>query len=144
MIMFQRYTENARRAIFFSRREAGRLGSHEIRCLHVLLGILNESGTTFLAAGLSGTVQELAEDLRRALPEPGEPIPDHVDLPLSNESKKALLAAAAEAERSGSRDIKPIHLVLGLTQECQDLATILAKHGIEHANMIKLAQESSG
>lgn len=141
--MFEHYTESGRRAIIFARRESGRLGSLQIQCLHVLLGLLNESGTTFLAAGLRGTVQDLAEDLRRALPEPGKPIPDHVDLPLSTECKKGLLVAAAEAERLGSHHIQPIHLALGLVRECQNLAIFLRNHGIEQANLIELARRSS-
>jgi len=141
--MFERYTESGRRAIFFARQESGRLGSQQIQCLHVLLGLLNESGATFLAAGLRGTVQDLAGDLRRALPEARDPIPDHLDLPLSNECKNALHTAAAEAERLGSRHVQPVHLALGLAQECQDLATILSNHGVERANLVELAQRSS-
>jgi ATP-dependent Clp protease ATP-binding subunit ClpC len=141
--MFERYTDSARRAIFFARQESGGLGSQEIHSLHLLLGLLKESGATFLAAGLQGTVQETAEDLRRALPEPGKPIPDHLDLPLSNECKNALQTAAAEAERLGSQHVQPIHLALGLTQECRDLAIILANHGVERANLVELARRSS-
>ena len=37
---FERYTENARRTIFFARYEASQFGSAEITAEHVLLGLL--------------------------------------------------------------------------------------------------------
>jgi|ERR1035438_1523180 ATP-dependent Clp protease ATP-binding subunit ClpC len=41
--MFERYTEKARRAIFFARYEASRSGSPYIASEHLLLGLLRES-----------------------------------------------------------------------------------------------------
>src|SRR5271163_3661203 len=40
--MFERYTEKARRAIFFARYEASQYGSTTIETEHLLLGILRE------------------------------------------------------------------------------------------------------
>lgn len=141
--MFERYTENVRRAIFCARKEAGSLGSPQIDCLHVFLGLLQQSGPMFLAAGLRGTVQGLAEDLRRALPEAREPVPEHIDLPLSNDCKKALSASAAEADRLSGPDVRPAHLALGLMQQCPELALILANHGVERKKLVELARQTS-
>lgn len=41
--MFERYTENARRVIFFSRYEASQYGSPYIEIEHLLLGLLREN-----------------------------------------------------------------------------------------------------
>jgi hypothetical protein len=41
--MFERYTERARRVLFFVRYEASQLGSVSIETEHVLLGLLRES-----------------------------------------------------------------------------------------------------
>ncbi len=41
--MFERYTEKARRVIFFSRYEASQFGSPYIETEHLLLGILREA-----------------------------------------------------------------------------------------------------
>ena len=38
--MFEKYNEKARRALFFARYEASKLGSRVIEAEHVLLGIL--------------------------------------------------------------------------------------------------------
>ncbi len=50
--MFERYTETARRVIFFARYEASQLGSPYIETEHLLLGILREE-TCFAAEMLS-------------------------------------------------------------------------------------------
>lgn len=142
--MFERYTESGRRAIFFARFESGQLGSPQINCVHMLLALAEHSGPMFLAAGLRGTVQALAEDVRRALPEPGEPIPTHFDLPLSNDCKNALLAAVAEADRLGNQSVNPAHMLLGLMQESPELAIILANHGIERTKLAELARQVAG
>jgi ATP-dependent Clp protease ATP-binding subunit ClpC len=41
--MFERYTEKARRVIFFARYEASQFGSPSIETEHLLLGLLRES-----------------------------------------------------------------------------------------------------
>jgi ATP-dependent Clp protease ATP-binding subunit ClpC len=40
--MFERYSENARRVIFFARYEAGQYGSPYIETEHLLLGLMRE------------------------------------------------------------------------------------------------------
>jgi len=40
--MFEKYSERARRALFFARYEASKLGSRVIESEHLLLGILRE------------------------------------------------------------------------------------------------------
>jgi ATP-dependent Clp protease ATP-binding subunit ClpC len=38
--MFERFTEKARRVIFFARYEASQYGSHQIETEHLLLGLV--------------------------------------------------------------------------------------------------------
>jgi ATP-dependent Clp protease ATP-binding subunit ClpC len=40
--MFERYTEKARRVVFFARYEASQFGSTQIEAEHVLLGLIRE------------------------------------------------------------------------------------------------------
>lgn len=54
--MFERYTEQARRALFFARYEASLLGSISIQTEHLLLGLIRE------ATGLIGQIFESAAD----------------------------------------------------------------------------------
>jgi ATP-dependent Clp protease ATP-binding subunit ClpC len=45
--MFERYTEGARRTIFFARYEASNFGSPTIDTEHILLGLLREDKALF-------------------------------------------------------------------------------------------------
>ena len=45
--MFERYTEKARRVIFFARYEAAAYGSPYIETEHLLLGLLRETTEVF-------------------------------------------------------------------------------------------------
>lgn len=128
--MFERYTEKARRAVFFARYEASQSGSPYIEPLHLLLGILHEGAHLFLSAGLSVSAVALAEDCRRALLPTGKKISVSVDLPLSNECRQALTNAAAEAEQMASEPITLQHLTLGVMKASSAVNGILNNHGI--------------
>src|SRR5207244_4186747 len=42
-IMWQRFTERARRVVFFAQEEAGRLGENYVNTEHLLLGLVREN-----------------------------------------------------------------------------------------------------
>jgi len=115
--MFERYTEKARRVIFFARYEASQFGSPYIETEHLLLGLLREDEALtnrFLRshkAVESIRMQIAAHSVMR------EKISTSVDLPLSNEFKRVLAYAAEEAERLTHKHIGAEHLFLGLLRE---------------------------
>jgi len=51
--MFERYTEKARRVIFFARYEASQFGSPYIETEHLLLGLLREDKALTIVSALS-------------------------------------------------------------------------------------------
>ena len=121
--MFERYTEKARRVIFFSRYEAAQLSSAIIDTEHLLLGILREttSVTRLLPSGAPQAIRAQIEARS-----PGAPkIPTSVDLPLSDAAKRVLAYAAEEAERLKHRHIGSEHLFLGLLREKGSVAAQL-------------------
>jgi hypothetical protein len=134
--MFERYTEKARRVIFFARYEASQYGSPYIETEHLLLGFLREDH--FLATkvlGSAGTPPEPSiESIKRKISERGmlgKKFPTSVDLPLSNESKRVLAYAAEEAERLAHRHIGTEHLLLGLLREKKSFAAqLLNEEGV--------------
>jgi hypothetical protein len=132
--MFERYTEDARRAIFFARYEASQFGASAIGALHLLLGLLRESGAMFTLAG-NVSVDAIIEDCRKALPTFGNKTSTSVDMPLTEECKQALAEAAVEAEMQGSRNVTSRHLALGLIEASEDVAAILRKHGLTPENL---------
>ena len=109
--MFERYTERARRVIFFARYEASHYGSPTIEAEHLLLGLLREN-KQFAKRTLSlETVEGIRSKIDARFPH-RENIPTSVDLPLSMESKHILTDAADEAERLGHKYIGTEHLLL--------------------------------
>jgi hypothetical protein len=123
--MFERYTEKARRVIFFGLYEARQYGSPVIETEHILLGILRE--TKSVTVGLPpGAVESIRAqiDARAAI---RKKISTSVDLPVSNAVKRVLAYGAEEAERLNHRHIDSEHLFLGLLREKDCLATELLK-----------------
>jgi ATP-dependent Clp protease ATP-binding subunit ClpA len=121
--MFERYTERARRVIFFARYEASSLASVSIDTEHLLLGLLRERAAMieaiFERAGV--TYQAVQKELEnRALP--SAPVSTAVDIPLSGYAKAALVRASEEATRMESANVDSAHLLLGLLGEPEGLA----------------------
>ncbi len=134
--MFGRYTEKARRVVFFARYEASQFGSPYIETEHLLLGLLREGKTLsnrFLRSpGAVESIRKQIEDHKM----PGEKVSTSVDLPLSNESKNVLAYAAEEAERLGHKQIGTEHLLLGLLREEKCFAAeILHERGLRLSNI---------
>ena len=129
--MFEKYTEAARRSIFFARYEASHFGSRQIEPAHLLLGIMRE--VPELARDWIGDDQGIA-GLRSALeerqPQSAEKIPTSVDLPLSDASERLLAYSAEEAERLAHPCIDAAHLLLGLLRENGPAAEALTERGV--------------
>jgi hypothetical protein len=113
--MFERYTEHARRVIFFARYEASQSGSPVIDAEHLLLGLLREN--RHLQRWLPNTsLEALHSKIDKHLARQA-PTPTAVDLPLSGAAKRVLKYAADEAERLANRHIGTEHIFLGLLGE---------------------------
>src|SRR6476646_4394945 len=129
--MFERYTEKARRVIFFGRYEASQFGSPYIETEHLLLGLLRED-KALTNRFLRGHAQ--VEAIRKQVEDHTilrEKVSTSVDLPLSEEAKRVLIHAAEEAERLSHKHIGTEHLLLGLLRgETSFAARILNEHGI--------------
>jgi acetyltransferase-like isoleucine patch superfamily enzyme len=134
--MFERYTEKARRVIFFARYEASQFGSPYIETEHLLLGLLREDKVLtnrFLQSHAS--VESIREQID-ANTTIREKVSTSVDLPLSNECKRVLAYAAEEAERLGQKHIGTEHLLLGLLREKECFAAqILEERGLKLAKI---------
>jgi ATP-dependent Clp protease ATP-binding subunit ClpC len=115
--MFDRFTEKARRVVFFARYEASQYGSPYIESEHLLLGLLREDkALTNRFLGLPGTGEAIRKEIDQHTTT-REKIQTSVDLPLSNENKRVLAYAAEEAERLLHQHIGTEHLLLGLLRE---------------------------
>jgi hypothetical protein len=129
--MFERYTEKARRVIYFARYEANQFGSPYVETEHLLLGLLGEDKALtnrFLRSDASVESIRIQIEGHTTI---REKVPASVDLPLSNECKRVLAYTAEEAERFSHKHIGSEHLLLGLLREEQCFAaTILRESGV--------------
>ena len=123
--MFERFTEKARRVIFFGRYEASQFGSPHIETEHLLLGILREDRQLTLRCLRSAVPFESIRRDIEARTTTREKVSTSIDLPLSNESKRVLAYAADEADQLSHKHIGTEHLLLGLLREEKCLAAEL-------------------
>lgn len=130
--MFERYTEQARRTIFFARYEASNYGSHTIESEHLLLGLLREDrALRKWILGQSKDEPEIRAEIERRITR-GERFSTSVEVPLSDECKKILNLAAEEADRLAHRHIGTEHMLLGiLRMEGSLAAQILTARGLK-------------
>jgi uncharacterized protein YbbC (DUF1343 family) len=113
--MFERYTEMARRVIFFARYEASVFGAPMIEPEHLLLGLSREDKPLFARFFTNG--KQSIESIRGQIEQRSsskDRIPTSVELPLAPDAKQALHYAHDESERLGDRHIGTEHLLLGL------------------------------
>lgn len=140
--MFERYREDARRAIFFARSEAQQSGSGYIEPEHLLLSLTHDADSKAnqlfsLAAHAAGFRQRLGSHASAKSS-------TSVDLPLSNAGKRVLAYTAEEAERL-ARPIGTEHLLLGLLREkSPDMLAALAAVGIDLHSARNRIREAQG
>jgi hypothetical protein len=123
--MFERYTEKARRSIFFARWEASRFGSPFIEPEHLVLGLAR--CTNIVHEALRADIEKIAVA--------STPTSTSVDLPVSQTLKRAMIFAGEEADKLGHQHIGVEHLLLGLMVDEPDspVPALLRKHGIDRA-----------
>ena len=130
--MFERYTERARRVLFFARYEASQLGSISIETEHLLLGLIREGkGLTsriFARSHLSLVNVRKEIEGRTVF---REKVSTSVEIPFSAETKRVLQLGAEESDRLLHNYIGTEHLLLGILREERSVAaSILMEKGI--------------
>lgn len=129
--MFERYTEKARRVIFFARYEASNYGSRYIETEHLLLGLLREDRSlTKWFPGQGNIEPEIRSEIEKRITR-GERISTSVEVPLSAECKKVLNLAGETADKLGHRGVGTEHLLIAILRvESSMAAQILIARGI--------------
>ncbi len=142
--MFERYTEKARRVIFFARYEASTFGSPYIESEFLLLGLLREDKHVVLSLLRKGDwATVLRQDVEKYI-EKRPRTSTSVDLPLSEHAKRVLAYAAEEADRLSHPYIGTEHLFLGLLREPEShVAKMLTERGVD-ANAVRQTLAKQG
>ena len=131
-IMWQRFTERARRVVFFAQEEAGNLGQNFVSTEHILLGLIRENDCVAARVLIMQNVSlddTRAEVLKQATHGDGRL---GQDMQLTPRAKKVIDLAYDEARQLSNNYIGTEHILLGLIREGEGLAgRVLAKLGVE-------------
>ena len=144
--MWQRFTERARRVVFFAQEEAGRLGENYVSSEHLLLGLVRENDTVAarvleqVGVSLGRIRSEIERQVARGDGRLGQ------DMQLTPRAKRVIDLAYDEARQLNNNYIGTEHLLLGLIREAEGLAgRILFNLGVnlEHTrNVVMQLQDA--
>jgi hypothetical protein len=123
-VTWQRFTERARRVVFFAQEEAARLGGNHVGTEHLLLGLIRESDSfaaQVLIEKMGIAVDRIRSEIARKV------APGHgnlgQDMQLTPQSKRVIDLAGEEAVALGNNYIGTEHLLLGLIRLEEGLAS---------------------
>ncbi len=130
--MWQRFTERARRVVFFAQEEAGRLGENYVSTEHLLLGLVRENDSVAarildrMGVSLGRIRSEIERQVTRGDGRLGQ------DMQLTPRAKRVIDLAYDEARTLNNNYIGTEHLLLGLIREGEGLAgRVLQKLGVD-------------
>src|SRR6476661_770516 len=128
--MFERYTERARRVIFFARYQASQFGSTTIESEHLLLGLIQEDKNIAKRFAPQFPVEGVRDAIAARITI-REEISTSDDLSLSQECQRILAYAREEADELTHRHAGTEHLLMGILREENCLAArFLTEHGL--------------
>ncbi|MDR3708948.1 MAG: ATP-dependent Clp protease ATP-binding subunit [Capsulimonadaceae bacterium] len=130
--MWQRFTERARKVVFYAQEEAGRLGENYVSTEHILLGLVRENDSVAarildrLGVSLGRIRSEIERQVTRGDGRLGQ------DMQLTPRAKRVIDLAYDEARQLNNNYIGTEHLLLGLIRENEGLAgRVLSKLGVD-------------
>ena len=136
---WQRFTERARRVVFFAQEEAARLGENYVGTEHLLLGLVreNDSVAARILDRLGVQLGRIRSDIERQVTRGHGNLGQ--DMQLTPRAKRVIDLAYEEARQLNNNYIGTDHLLLGLIREGDGLAArVLVKLG---ANLERTRRE---
>ncbi len=130
--MWQRFTERARKVIFYAQEEAQRLGESQVSTEHLLLGLVRESDSVAarILERLGVSLQRIRNEVERYATR-GE-ARSHQEMSLTPRAKRVIDLAYDEARQLNNNYIGTEHLLLGLIREGEGVAArILHRLGVD-------------
>jgi len=130
--MWQRFTERARKVVFYAQEEAQKFGEGYVSTEHLLLGLVRESDSVAarVLEKLGVSLNRIRAEVEKQLPR-GDARPAQ-DMTLTPRAKRVIDLAYDEARNLNNNYIGTEHLLLGLIREGDGLAgRVLAKLGVE-------------
>src|SRR5919201_6584106 len=130
--MWQRFTERARRVVFFAQEEAGRFGENYVSTEHLLLGLVreNDRGAARILDRLGVSLGRIRSEIERQVTRGDGRLGQ--DMQLTPRAKRVIDLAYDEARQLNNNYIGTEHLLLGLIREGEGLAgRVLSKLGVD-------------
>ncbi len=130
--MWQRFTERARRVVFFAQEEAGRLGENYVSTEHLLLGLVreNDSVAARILDRMGVSLGRIRSEIERQVTKGDGRLGQ--DMQLTPRAKRVIDLAYDEARNLNNNYIGTEHLLLGLIREGEGLAgRVLQKLGVD-------------
>ena len=117
--MFEKYTDKARRVLFFARYEASQFGASTITSAHLLLGLVREAERTTMQMleqmGIS--IKDLKERIISQAAYKKQVAATTVEIPLSEETKRVLHYALKESMSLNHKYVGVEHILLGILRD---------------------------
>ena len=128
----ERYTDGAKKTVYYAKKEALRCGHPSLRTEHILLGLLKDPDNTGCAVlrecGIDLRAIRAKLSLRMAA---GGTSPPTDEIPFSVSARRVLRYSANEAKSMNHRYVGTEHLLLGLIRERSGLASdVLHEMGV--------------
>jgi len=130
--MWQRFTERARKVVFYSQEEAGRLGENYVSTEHLLLGLIreNDSVAARILDRLGISLGRIRSEIERQVAHGDGRVGQ--DMQLTPRAKRVIDLAYDEARQLNNNYIGTEHILLGLLREAEGLAgRVLMKLGAD-------------
>lgn len=142
--MWQRFTESARKAVFYAQEEAQNYAEGFVSTEHILLGLIREPDNVSceIIEKMNVKCSKIKTELEKAMPKGDGRA--NTDLSLTPRAKRAIDLAYDEARNLNNNYIGTEHLLLGLLREADGLAgRTLTKFGItlEKARTLVVQQQ---
>jgi ATP-dependent Clp protease ATP-binding subunit ClpC len=115
--MWQRFSEQARKAVFYAQEEAQRFGENYVGTEHLLLGLIHDpgNGASAILCALNIRCEDVRTVVESKLQRDDQGGPHNMTL--TPRSKHVIDLAYREANQLNDRHIGTEHLLLGLIQE---------------------------
>lgn len=130
--MWQRFTERARKVVFYAQEEAGRLGENYVSTEHLLLGLVreNDSVAARILDKIGVSLGRIRSEIERQVVHGDGRLSQ--DMQLTPRAKRVIDLAYDEARQLNNNYIGTEHLLLGLIREGEGLAgRVLSKLGVD-------------
>lgn len=135
--MFERYTEAARRTLFFARSAVTEHGGTQIEPEHLLLGVLRGDSEAVLRFAASNVATDAIRTRLEAAIADDTKLPSGHEIPFSPRLKMALERAPIEANDLSDANIRTEHLILGVLVKTSGTGVdVLTKAGV-HLSSIR-------